>query len=475
MAVDLTAEGLTGAISDGVAVGVGKMMEEFYARMAAGQFVTAEAMHAKVAEMEATHAAMQAKVEELERSQAEEHAIRPEMLRDGRQLKRWPIPADELTADAASESEAEMQKLSDLMYITARFCEPDHRIEACRKLCKAFRLSSDSLVVKALDTYTSTGVSEWVPTVMSSQFHELLDTKLRIAPLVDRFTMTAKTVELPTATGVPTVYRTSGSENAEITEDTASAYSGKVTWTAEDLACRRDYSSNVDQDSIVSLGQYISKRLAYGLAYNIDRAILDGDTSTTHMDSAAVGTTDARKAWIGFRKKSLTDTGANKDLSTFTVNAIASIMAAMGDYGEDPTELVMIVSPNTYWSQIVTLVDSNNNPVWLPANTAGSPNPVVTGQVATLFGIPVVMSGLIRKDLSQSGYYQGAPYEVNNTVLHVVRRDAWLLGTRKEITIKSDEEITYNKFRVVATWRGDLQHLESTGLSTALGYNIAVA
>jgi len=239
------------------------------------------------------------------------------------------------------------------------------------------------------------------------------------------------------------------------------------------MACRRDYSSNIDQDSIVSLGQYITKRLAYGLGYNIDRAILDGDTSTTHMDGTGVGSNDARKAWIGFRKKALTNTGANQDLGTFTMNALTNIMAAMGDYGEDPSRLVMIVSPNTFWSKIVTLTDSNNNPVWLPANNAVAPNPVVTGQVGTLFGIPIVLSGLIRKDLSQYGYYSSG-YETNNTVLHVVRRDAWLLGSRREVTLKSDERVEYNKFVVVATWRGDLQHLEGTGLSTALGYNIAV-
>jgi len=471
--MDLTVESLTGAISDGVAEGVGKMLEEFYGRMEAGQFATAEAMHNKVAEMEKAHATLQAKVEDVERNMAEGYAVRPEMLKDGRQLKRWPIPADELVQDASNDAEAEMQRLSDLIYVTAKFCREDNRLEACRQICKAYRLSSESAVVKALDTYTAHSGAEWVPTVMSSQFHELLDTQLRVAPLIDRFTMTAKTVEMPTGRGVPTVYLTSGAENNEITEDTASAYSGKVRWTAQDLACRRDYSSNIDQDSIVSLGQYITKRLAYGLGYNIDRAILDGDTSTTHMDGAGVGSNDARKAWDGFRKKALTNTGANQDLGTFTMNALTNIMAAMGDYGEDPSRLVMIVSPNTFWSKIVTLTDSSNNPVWLPANNAVAPNPVVTGQVGTLFGIPIVLSGLIRKDLSQYGYYSSG-YETNNTVLHVVRRDSWLLGSRREVTLKSDERVEYNKFVVVATWRGDLQHLEGTGLSTALGYNIAV-
>ncbi len=60
---------------------------------------------------------------------------------------------------------------------------------------------------------------------------------------------------------------------------------------------------------------------------NIEKAILDGDTDTTHMDADVTGATDARKSWDGYRK--LTQSAAKVSISTFTGEALMNIRKAM--------------------------------------------------------------------------------------------------------------------------------------------------
>lgn len=464
--------------SDLITASVREGLAELSSMIEAGVLKTEESQRAKVAELETNYAKVSADLLETKQALAEMHRIRPEALDGGRQIKQWPLPEHQLKRKPRDENEREIQKLSDLAVLTywlnhdpaGREVKQGADVQAMRMILDDFGIAEDSRIHKALDTYTTGSGLEWVPTIMSADFHQLIEASAVVKPLFKSVPMVSKNVTFPGGSGNVDVKLMTGSENSEVTED-ASMVSLDVDFAAADIMARKDFSDNIDADAIIGIAEYTRGRLATGIARNLDLAILDGDESTPHMDGVAAG--DPRKAWDGLRHKALADTGANKDLSTFTLDNLMGIPANMSPYIENLNDCVWIVSPNTFFSKLIPLKDSQNNAVFLSATNAGSTNPVVTGEIGKLAGIPVIVSGLLRTDLSQYGYYSSG-YETNNTYLLLVRRDAWLLGTRQEITAKTQPEVKSAKTILVLHWRGDFNHMDGTGLSTALGYNIAL-
>lgn len=468
--VEVSAPEFQESIATAVARGVAPLIEAFQGWLASSDSARAHAEeHARrAADLEVALATTEARVADVEKSLAERNRLRAAPCA-GAALDHWPLEPRALRRSPRDDDERQAQLLSDALLITAHFAKD--RVGAARALLDEMQVAESSPVRKALDTYTASGGAEWIPTVMSSQFVVAVDYRTVVKPLFPTIPMVGKNVTLPGGDGDAEVYRLTGAENTAPTESTKPS-TRKVDFSAEDLAARRSYSDNLDQDSMVSSADYLRDRLAAGLARNLDLACLDGDTSPTHQDSDVTASTDPRKMWIGLRKKARTDSGANVDLGTLNLDNLLTMPAGMqqfADYGDD---LVWIFAARTYWSRLLTLRDASDNPAFLPAYAPGVQSPVVTGQIGWLAGVPVVRSGLVRTNLNASGVYDATT--TDNTVCYLVNRSSWLMGERREITFESDKDITTGTFRLVIRWRGDFQHMQGTGLSTAMGYNIAV-
>jgi len=330
--------------------------------------------------------------------------------------------------------------------------------------------------VRTLVTGTATGASEWVPTLLSNDLYMSIEDQLVVAAIFPTITLTSKLVNLPTVTGDADVYYVDGSTLAEggaVTED-ASVLSGDVSFTAKKLVTKRRWSDELDADGIVPAMEILRQKLPRGIARSIDLAVINGDTGTHHdADIAALAATDPRKAWIGLREKALTDSTANADLGTLTLNTLSAIPAAMGKFAE-VENLALLVGNKFFWTQLPVLVDSSGNTVFLPGTFGSNAGPVVSGFTGIhLQGVPVMLSTLIRQDLNASGVQDGVTED--NSVVYYVNREAWRLGTRKTMTVevaRGQTGVEGGYSSIVATWRGDFEHMESTNLTTAIGYNV---
>jgi HK97 family phage major capsid protein len=80
---------------------------------------------------------------------------------------------------------------------------------------------------------------------------------------------------------------------------------GNVTLTAKKLGCLTVFSEEVSEDFVIAIIPFLRNKLGNAIASAIERAILDGDTTATHMDNDVTASTDARKAWIGLRKDAI--------------------------------------------------------------------------------------------------------------------------------------------------------------------------
>lgn len=384
-----------------------------------------------------------------------------------------------LAKTAHDDEDIQIQRFCDDIYmLNAITAHEDANIQRTMRE-PLLRMYLDSIEapdhIRALVTPTSGSGSEWVPTILSADYYTLITDKLVIAPIFPTLPMMpGKNVNVPTLSGNADVYFTDGTTTTEavaVNED-ASLASGIVNFVARTLRTRRRWSDELDADSTPAVLVMLRQKLPAGIARSIDMAILNGDTAGTHHDSDVTANNDPRKAWIGLREKCLTDTGANASLATFNLNVLVTIPAAMKPYA-DPADCAWIWGHKAFWTQLPVLADSGGNPVFLPGTFGTQASPVVRGFAGILLmGVPIYMSSLLRENLNASGAYDGVT--TTKQWLCYVNREAWRRAVRKDVTIEvargsSGAEGGYTS--IVAAWRGDFRHMESTNLTTAMGYN----
>jgi HK97 family phage major capsid protein len=373
----------------------------------------------------------------------------------------WPPTEELLMEPARDEAARALQKASDELYLLSKLTgRPPSRTKYFEQLQRRGLLS------KALATTAAGHGEEWVPQGFSAQLVEAVQAQLRLAGLHDRITMPTKSYQLPVEGQDPAPYLTT--ENTEI--PASDITTANVVLEAVTVAARQLFSAEISEDSLVPILPRLQVQIARALARGIENAILNGDPSPVHMDSDVTSAADVRKAWMGYRKKALTDSDANQDLSTLTAEGLLAIKRAMGLYAMDPAECVWVVG-NAVFNQLLLLRDAAGNPLVSTVDKYGPQATVASGELGRLFGIPIVVSALVREDLNATGVYDGVT--TDRTVLFLVNRRAWVLGDRRRITLETDKNIANQQLTLVATWRGAFAHCFGSALSVGMGYNLA--
>jgi HK97 family phage major capsid protein len=259
---------------------------------------------------------------------------------------------------------------------------------------------------------------------------------------------------------------------AESTSDTATKITAStpgtnnVTFDAVKLACRVLVSTELEEDSVVAILPLLRDKIVQALAEAQENATINGDTDGTHMDSDVTAATDVRKAWDGYRKLAL---GAAKvDCSTFSITNLRAIRTAMGKYGVNPSNLAWIAGISVF-NKMLGLDEVMTVDKYGPGAT------ILTGELAKLDGIPIIVSEFIREDLNASGVYDGVT--TDTTVVPLVYRSGFLYGDRRSITLKVSQELYMETDQdvAIATQRLDFQPVLDAASEpvVGLGYNIS--
>jgi len=245
-----------------------------------------------------------------------------------------------------------------------------------------------------------------------------------------------------------------------------------VTLTARKMGARVCTSTELSEDAIRDVIPAIQEDLTKTFKETLENALINGDTTTTHQDSDVTTSTDFRKAWIGFRKYART-ASSQVDLSTWNAATIRTAKRTCGKYGVYPSDGVWVVGVQTY-NALLTLKDDQNNPVLITRDKYGEAATILTGEVGQLFGSPVIVSEYIRETLNASGVYDGTT--VTKTVLLYVYTPGFVIGDRRNLTIKIAEDIDFDNLKIVATQRLAFSAIRaSTEKMVCTGYNITSA
>jgi|GEM_PF-2673401 len=338
------------------------------------------------------------------------------------------------------------------------------------EVARSHRLFRDRYknILRAMDVDTSAEGTEWVPTGIGASLHEQVRAEGKVAALFDRIDIPTNPWKWPIEGTDATAYRV-----AEPTSDTATKVTASTpgtvaaTFDAEIFGARTLISKSLEADSAIAMLPYLQRKLVQAFVAAEEKAILDGDTDGTHMDSDTntSGTTSASWAWDGLRKKALAQTVATA--TTCSALNLGIVRKAMGKWGVNPADLAFIIGVSNLHS---LLADTN----LLTVDKMGPQAVILNGQIGSVFGVPVIVSEHVRENLNASGVYDAIT--TTKTYMLCVNRREWAMGQRQALDIQTDESIyreTYQRV-MLGFMREDFQSITSaaTNEDTAIAYNV---
>ncbi len=358
----------------------------------------------------------------------------------------------------------EMQTMNDdlliLKKLLAKADEPV-RIQDTRLYKRAMR----SELGKAMAAGTSGSGSDWVPTLFSAEMIDLIRLQLKVVALFAHVPMPSNPFKLPLLSSDGTAYLIDEETADSGTKATASTPgTGAATLTAKKIAARHLFSTEVTEDSIVPVLPMLRNNVARVISQSWEKAVIDGSTAT--WDSG-VGSTDVRKAFDGLRYYATTVLSQTKDLSTFNIANVRAIRALLVEFGVDPDSLAWIAGPRVYQKHLIGLDEVST------VDKYGDKAVILTGELAKLDGIPVIVSGQMAENLNANGRYDASV--TSKGILLLVNRNAFVVGDRRQITLKTDELIETDQTVLVATQRAAFQRVWTSGTVVAAGTNIDIS
>jgi hypothetical protein len=266
-----------------------------------------------------------------------------------------------------------------------------------------------------------------------------------------------------------------GTAVANIFQNLATAHpfeTDLVTWNAEKIAALIPFSDELNEDSVLAVAQEARNEIIYGLAEARDDATLNGSVLLNDLDNAGAdgsrlwnntgdpGAADVRNAWDGIRKLS----GTYVDCSTWDEDAVNSLQRQMDKYAQNPDDLILFVSVRDYlralaWDNVKT------------RDTYGDQMTLLRGELARIYGIPIIPTSHCYTNLASTGVYTGAGQTKSTAVL--VHKDGYAFGNRRSVTVETGRNPLGGISWVLATQRLDFQKRFMSGEPvSAVGRNI---
>lgn len=308
---------------------------------------------------------------------------------------------------------------------------------------------------KALTSTGSGTGDELVPTDMSSEIQRRLYLKSDLASAMAAFEIDMPTdpFQLPMTTTLPTMYLEAVENTAATGSDIGTA---APTLDAKTLMGMVQFSYELSEDAIVPVLPIIQDRMAEAAAQTVEDILLNGDTTATHMDTDYQTVAKHRaRAWKGIRRLSLGVAGCYKDISSggFTAANVSATLSQMGKYGVNASDVLFVIGTKTYhllrnWDEFKTFDKAGDRATLFNGN-----------RVMTVWGMPLIVSNFCREDVDDTGV-NGAS---GNTyyVFSLLYRPNFMLGRRREFTIKVKDEITTPTWSVVFSMRKAFTPMET--------------
>lgn len=313
-------------------------------------------------------------------------------------------------------------------------------------------------IQKAFNDQAGTG-AEFIPDQFVSELYEPFQQRGNLRSLLQSQSVDRATILLPRmnrgtrpyiksqiVSNDPALYTASDIETAQKTVNIAG------------LASRIIVDDAAAEDSAFAMTSILRSTLSQDIEDAYEDCMINGDTTGAQDDlvnwdirgrwgSTGLGTASShRRLFNGFRKLAF-DKGSTHDIGLAGTQLdfadLISMLAKMGEYGV--ANHMLIVSPEVMVGGIMNMTETKTLDVFGPNAT------ILRGQIASVMGIPVIMSRFMGADLNTFGKYDNVTKTKSGALL--VARDSYYEYLRRGITVETEKDIRNGGIEIVATLR----------------------
>jgi len=324
----------------------------------------------------------------------------------------------------------------------------------------------------------SAGVgSEWIPDEFSNQLYQTFSIPRGLRSLFADVQMDRETLLVPKLSrgGRPYIKGAATDDLASYTASTIET--AQKTIRAKGLAVLMNIDDAAGEDSAFAIIPAMTRQVAQDLEDAYEDCMINGDTAGTHQDTglaswnirerwgaSGLGTaSDHRRTFLGLRAAAL-DKGTG-DNSAFNFANFLAVSSKMGELAMG--NKIIIASPEAVLANFLDLTEVATLDKFGPQAT------VLSGQIASLAGMPIIMSRFMGADMNTNGLFDNVTK--TKTGYLIVNRDSYYNYVRRRITIETDKDIKSGVIQVVATMRGVFDSPDATATkNVAYHYNIAI-
>jgi len=311
----------------------------------------------------------------------------------------------------------------------------------------------------------ATELPNWLAEQFANDLLERVQVLANAEALFPKYTMPANTevFSIPQKTDNTKAYLIAPAADAVESALT----SGKVSFQTKRLITFAIVSDQASDETVLALLEVVKQDIAESLVKAMENAIINGDTATTgNINGDAVGADakDQTKAFDGLRKLSTGNTVTFGATPTYA--NIVKMRKQMGNYGVALDNLVYIVSPSTYFN--LTLL-----PELLTMDKYGDRATVVTGEVAKLGGIPVIVSEYVGENLTAAGIVDDTTPGTASIIL-LVNKKFFAVADRGAVGFEQDRSIRTTSDMFIGYRDIDFKKLYSSTQVSCLGLDVRV-
>ena len=382
----------------------------------------------------------------------------------------------------ANQWHADLCKMSAERSLARMIMRDPHTPKADMKLYNHLQKAPSFMknaVNKAFTDNSGVG-AEWIPDQFSRDLYQTFQIPRGLRALLPTVNMERETLLIPKLNrgGRPYI-------KGQLTDDLAKYQSSTIetsqkTVRAKGLATLMNIDDAAAEDSAFAIIPAMTRQISQDLEDAFEDAMINGDNASTHGDtgldawnirerwgsSGLGGSSDHRRLFRGMRHAAL-DKSSTKDFEGAALD-FAGFMDAVAQLGELAVgNKVCVVSPEALVANFLQL------PQVVTLEKFGPQATILTGQLASLAGIPIVMSRFIGADMNGDGIFDNVTK--NKTGFILFNTDSWYQYNRRQITVESDKDITSGAIQIVSTMRAVMDSPDAeTVKNVVYGYDLPI-
>lgn len=307
---------------------------------------------------------------------------------------------------------------------------------------------------------TSGAGAEWIPDNWATQLYEDFYLPSSVEAIFQRIQLDGTWI-MPRISDVTRPYL-GGSQTTDIPTaiPASTPTTANATIAAIMLAVRMLLDVGATEDSIIPVIPEMQRRLARALADGFEDGLINGDSTATHQDAIALwnirnrwapagtttglgGSADHRRGFKGLRRLAVDKTNTVDQSGGQTIAKILEeLVGRLGERGNVGTKIV--TSPEVFFKKIMT--DSN----LLTVDKVGALASLLTGNVARVSGMDIILSRFVSADLATTGLFTNTGSY--SGVLAVCPED-FAVFERRGSMVEMEKEIGSQTYELVGTRR----------------------